>query len=398
MTLRLLGEPQEDRRLRRMIFISAILHVLVIIWVLTSSSLSRSLQPRAVAYTVELVNPDRLGANLPGGERKNVSTSGESVSSTKTSRTSLPSLTSEKPQPKITMKEKPKHPSPPQPKVEKTPEKEKPVEKPLAKPEPEKTKTAEKKSDPQPIKPSPEPQKTAKADKPKPDVKTIAPKAETKKVEEKPVEPQQNNVQAVEKKKSESQKTETKSDKTAKATEKTEANQEKPVPKQAEVEKTEEKPTSPEEISADDRDRRIAAALARIQAQTRAQGSSSFPEGEKGTGPITKGGEFGEGGGGAVRGVEFLMYTQQLQKRVQENWIVTEKKPGLVASVSFMIQPNGSVQEVEMTQSSGNNAFDQSVVRAIRKAAPFPPPPLSYVQEFATQKIVMNFGGEGRVN
>jgi TonB family protein len=87
-----------------------------------------------------------------------------------------------------------------------------------------------------------------------------------------------------------------------------------------------------------------------------------------------------------------------LQRRVQESWIVAEKKPGLLAAVSFKIQTDGDVQEVELMKSSGDSAFDQSVLRAVRKAAPFPPPPRTYAQEFATQKIVMNFGGEGRVN
>jgi TolA protein len=301
-------------------------------------------------------------------------------------------------QPNIVEKERPKlSPLPQQQaKVEKIAEKEKPIEKPLVKPEPDKAKVVEKKSELQPIKPNPEPQKTAKANEPKPNAETTASKVETKKTETKPVESQKNNVQEVEKKKHEPQKTETKPDEVV--TEKSDAKQEQSVPAKAEVKKTEEKPTNTEELSPDDRDRRIAAALARIQAQTQAQGKPSLSEEEKGTGPVTKGGEFGEGGGGVVRGVEFLIYTQQLQKRVQENWIVAEKKPGLVASVSFMIEPNGNVQEFEMTQSSGDSAFDQSVMRAIRKAAPFPPPPQSYVQEFATQKIVMNFGGEGRVN
>ena len=138
--------------------------------------------------------------------------------------------------------------------------------------------------------------------------------------------------------------------------------------------------------------------MERIKAQVQAKGNPEFTEEAKGTGPVTKGGATGEGGGGVARGIEFIMYTQQLQRQVQASWIVTEKRPGLAASVSFKIQPDGDIQEVELTQSSGDSVFDQSVMRAIRKAAPFPPPPRSYSEEFATQKIVMNFGGEGRIN
>lgn len=405
MTLRPFGELQEDKRLRQMIFVSAVLHVLVIMWVLTSSSLSRSLQPRVAAYTVELVDPKRLGTNLPGGGGKSASTMVEPVPSPKIS--TLPPLASKRLEPKVAIKEKPKlAPLPQQTEAHKILRREKPIEKPLVKPETEKTKVAEKKPTPQQVTRSTEPHKTAKADEPKPNVKTIAPRAEPKKTETKPVESGKTSNKEVEKKKPEPQKIETKLEKTEPAAEKTEAKPKKAVARleensastRAEVKKTEKNPANTEEIASEDRDQRIAAALARIKAQTQAQRNSTASEGVKGTGPVTKGGEFGEGGGGAVRGIEFLIYTQQLQKRVQENWIVAEKKPGLVASVSFMIQPNGDIQEVEMTQSSGDRAFDQSVVRAIRKAAPFPPPPQSYAQEFATQKIFMNFGGEGRVN
>ena len=403
MILRFFGEPQEDKRLRQMILISAILHFLVIIWVLTSSSLSRALHPRAVAYTVELVSPERLGTNLPGGG-KNASIGGEPASSPKAA--TLPPTASERSRPKVAVavKEQPK-PSLPSQQKETSNMLEKTVEHPSAKPETEKTKIVRKTPEPQQRKPNPEPQKIAKANESKPDVKTIAPKTESKKPKTKP-RTEKTNVKKAEDKKSGPQKSLTKSEETAVAPEKTEAKLAKPVTKpeeamastKVEMKKTEEKSANAEEIDSEDRDQRIAAALARIKAQTQLQGSSSLSEEMKGTGPVTKGGEFGEGGGGVVRGIEFLIYTQQLQKRVQENWIVAEKKPGLVASVSFMIEPNGNVQEIELTQSSGDGAFDQSVVRAIRKAAPFPPPPQLYVQEFATQKIFMNFGGEGRVN
>ena len=403
MILRFFGEPQEDKRLRQMIFISAVLHVLVIIWVLTSSSLSRSLQPRAVAYTVELVSPEKLGTNLPGGGKKSAAAM-EPVSSM---NTAAPPLAKEQSHPQVAIPEKPKSLSSSQRTEEtKIVKKEKPLEKPLVKPTLENPKVTEQKPEPQQAKPNPEPQKTAKVNEPKQELKTIAPKVEAKKTEPKPTEPKKSSVNETEKKKPESQKTEPAPEKPETVTKKAEAKQEKSVTKQeenppppkTEEKKAEEKPASTDEISSDDRDQRIAAALARIKAQTQVRGGSTFSEEVKGSGPITKGGEFGEGGGGAVRGLEFLIYTQQLQRRVQENWIVAGKKPGLVASVSFMIQPDGDVQEVALTQSSGDRSFDQSVVRAIHKAAPFPPPPESYIQEFATQKIFMNFGGEGRVN
>lgn len=373
MSLRVYDDPQEDHRLRKMILISAGLHVIVILWVVVSMSLSPSPQPRAVAYTVELVSPASLGTNLPGGGKKEVRIGAESAGSLK-------------PLPQVAKKEEPKLSLPiPKKETGKIPETVKPKEKPLNKAEP-------KKGEPQAELP-----KVAKAEEPRP---------EAKKIEAKP-EPNKENFKKVEEKKSEPQKVETKSQKTEVKSEPVEIKPEKAEPKpeaakpavKAVEKNSEEKlAAAADVVPAEERDRQIATALERIKAQVQPKGNPEFTEEAKGTGPVTKGGAPGEGGGGVARGIEFIMYTQQLQRQVQASWIVTEKRPGLAASVSFKIQPDGDIQEVELTQSSGDGVFDQSVVRAIRKAAPFPPPPRSYSEEFATQKIVMNFGGEGRIN
>jgi len=69
MSLRFQNEPREDKRLRQMIVVSAVLHIAVILWIVINTS-RFSLQPRAVAYTVELVNPAALGTNIPGGRQE----------------------------------------------------------------------------------------------------------------------------------------------------------------------------------------------------------------------------------------------------------------------------------------------------------------------------------------
>lgn len=388
MSFHLYGEPPHDNRLRQMILISAVLHVIVILWIVISTSFGSSSQPRAVAYTVELVNPASLGTNLPAGGKKGVQTTTESTNSPK-------------PPQQVAKKVEPKLPLPIQKEVVKIPEQTKPVEKPPVKPIPEKAKIEEKKPEPKEVEPKTELPKVAKVEESKPEAKKPEPKKEEAKFE-----PEKAKPKKVEEKKPEPQQTQAKPQKDEPKLEKVEAKpgKEETKPEVAKpplkaVEKsTEEKSVTADTTPAQDRDQQIAAALERIKAQVQPKGNPEFTEGGGGTGPITKGGAVGEGGGGIARGIEFIMYTQELQRRVQESWIVAEKQPGLVASVSFKIRPDGDVQELELTQSSGDNVFDQSVVRAIRKATPFPPPPQSYAQEFATQKIFMNFGGEGRVN
>jgi len=70
----------------------------------------------------------------------------------------------------------------------------------------------------------------------------------------------------------------------------------------------------------------------------------------------------------------------------------------LTATVRFGVQPDGEVFAIELVKRSGDRAFDESVVRAVNKANPLPPPPQTYQQEFATQKVEVTFGGEERTN
>lgn len=392
MSFRSADEPQEDRRLRRMIIISAVLHLVVILWIVLRTSVSSSTQPRAVAYTVELVNPASLETNVPRRQQKGVGTETKSVDP-------------QKPPLQVAKKEERKPPLPTPKETVNIPEKVKPVEKPPVKPESERVKVETKKPEAKAAEPKREPPRVTKVEEPKLAVKKPEPPPRPKKEETKS-EPKKTNPQQEEEKKLEPQPTQTKPQKneslperTEQKPEKAEAKPEATKPPLVEEKNTVEgKPAQSDIVSPDDRDRQIAAAMERIRAQVQSRDNPEFTEEARGTSPITKGEANGKGGGGITRGLEFIMYTQQLQRRVQESWIVAEKKPGLVAAVSFRIQPDGDIQELELTQSSGDNVFDQSVVRAIRKAAPFPPPPQSYAQEFAAQKIFMNFGGEGRVN
>jgi len=409
MTFRFYGEPQEDKRLRQMILISAVLHAVVIMWVVVSAYLNRSTQPRAVAFTVDLVNPAALGTNVPGGGPGGAPHQ-KTEPVTPLKPPVLPPEPKQEAKLQVAKREEPKPPLVQQKDAVKTPAPEKSVEKTPVKPEPERVKSEEKKLETKKIEPKPEPPKVVKTEEPKPEAKKVEPPLETKPEQKKTgVKPEVEKVKPgkVEEKKPEPPQPESQPHRIEAKAEKPEAKPEKTETKpQAEkppVKTTEEKLTSTENPPPDERERQIAAALERVKSRVQSQESVArdnpeFSEEAKGSGPTTKGEAVGEGGGGAVRGLEFILYTQRLQRRVQESWIVTEKKPGLTASVSFKIQPDGEVQDVELMKSSGDGAFDQSVLRAVRKAAPFPPPPQSYAQEFATQKIVMNFGGEGRVN
>jgi len=51
--------------------------------------------------------------------------------------------------------------------------------------------------------------------------------------------------------------------------------------------------------------------------------------------------------------------------------------------VTFVIGRNGSTSDVRVVQSSGNRALDDSALRAIYEASPFPPLPAQYERDDA---------------
>jgi TonB family protein len=98
------------------------------------------------------------------------------------------------------------------------------------------------------------------------------------------------------------------------------------------------------------------------------------------------------GGGGTVVGFEFLSYRQRVFSTIKSHWANAVRHPGLVAAVRFEIQMDGSVNGVELVRSSGDKAYDQSVMRAVQRSSPLPPPPERYRDEF--RQVVIDFHSE----
>jgi TonB family protein len=101
----------------------------------------------------------------------------------------------------------------------------------------------------------------------------------------------------------------------------------------------------------------------------------------------------GTGSAGVLENAEFLLYCQTVKKRIQDAWNFASKNPKLTATVTVGINPDGSLNAVRVSDVSRDPAFDDSVVRAIRLAAPFPPPPLQYRAQFAEGvPVIFNLG------
>jgi TonB family protein len=86
----------------------------------------------------------------------------------------------------------------------------------------------------------------------------------------------------------------------------------------------------------------------------------------------------------------FTYYLRQVQAKISERWA----PPRLAASggeravILFEIGRDGQIQAPSLERTSGNALYDQSALRAVAEAAPFPPLP----PEFKAPSLRVHFG------
>jgi TonB family protein len=118
------------------------------------------------------------------------------------------------------------------------------------------------------------------------------------------------------------------------------------------------------------------------------------PSGPAGGGPVVssnppivgkgRGVGTGEGSAGILQDPEFLLYYKTVQDQIKKAWTFTGGSNDLTATVNFAIGPDGTLLGSKIGASSNDSAFDDSVIRAIRRAAPFPAPPEKFRDEFSS--------------
>jgi TonB family protein len=126
------------------------------------------------------------------------------------------------------------------------------------------------------------------------------------------------------------------------------------------------------------------------------------PTGPAGGGPVVapnaiegKGYGVGPGAGsaGILKDPEFLLYYKTVQDQIKKAWTFTGGSNDLTATVDFAIGPDGTLAGLKIGTSSNDGAFDDSVIRAIRRAAPFPAPPEKFRDQFSSGiKAVFQLG------
>lgn len=120
--------------------------------------------------------------------------------------------------------------------------------------------------------------------------------------------------------------------------------------------------------------------------------SANSTEGPAGGGPVaanvaSPGAGFGIGAGkgsvGILQDPEFILYYKTVQDQIKKAWSFTGGSNDLTATVDFAIRPDGTLAGLKIGQSSKDSGFDDSVIRAIRRAAPFPAPPDKFRDQFS---------------
>jgi TolA protein len=71
--------------------------------------------------------------------------------------------------------------------------------------------------------------------------------------------------------------------------------------------------------------------------------------------------------------------------------ISEQDRLSLVANVLIRIGESGAVETAKVAESSGNELFDDAVLSAVKKAAPFPPPPAHLRESLRRPGIVLRF-------
>ena len=162
-----------------------------------------------------------------------------------------------------------------------------------------------------------------------------------------------------------------------------------PVKKEAASEPSRE--AKAEESSLDSvRERLIQAAVERAKNRTESAQKSSKGE------VISTGPGEGEGaaalgpggrGGGVVKGMDFIIYQNRMFDTIKQNWAWIGQRSDVKVIVRFGIKENGEIVGLKVVQPSGDWSYDESVLRAVKKSSPLPPPPESYRKDFADVQV-----------
>jgi TonB family protein len=112
------------------------------------------------------------------------------------------------------------------------------------------------------------------------------------------------------------------------------------------------------------------------------------------SGPSQGGMGFNGPGGGDFAG-RFPSYVDAVRNRISSNWLQSTVDASVRwaprAEFVFQIMRDGTITNIQMTQSSSNRAVDNSMLRAIQSSNPLSPLPSSYPGSSVTVTFYFDF-------
>lgn len=118
----------------------------------------------------------------------------------------------------------------------------------------------------------------------------------------------------------------------------------------------------------------LASALADVKKMIKGKGSADGTPGGK----VSPALEFGAGQGGREAGALALqIYAGQVQVAIQRYWSIPSdlERTKAVVQLGLKVAADGQVLDVWIDEKSSVAMFDESAMRAVKKASPLPPPP-----------------------
>ena len=113
------------------------------------------------------------------------------------------------------------------------------------------------------------------------------------------------------------------------------------------------------------------------------QAKSTMPGNMPGAATLGHGGS----GGGIQASAEFIAYRNVITNQVKNSWTWVGRRSDLKVEVNLSIKENGEIASVRLVGTSGDRSFDESVLRAIRRANPLPPPPEAFRSDFSDVNV-----------
>ncbi len=90
----------------------------------------------------------------------------------------------------------------------------------------------------------------------------------------------------------------------------------------------------------------------------------------------------------------FAQYQSQVRSKIMREWVQTHvggELEHLRARITVRINASGDVISKSFAKSSGVPSFDNSAMRAVERASPFPPPPALVQAEALREGFIVDF-------